>query len=360
MNTEGFDYDIYSLDSYDYDLPEDRIAQSPAEKRDESRLLVMDRKTGELIDEEHFYAIEKYLKKGDVLVRNNTKVIPARLFGVKRKTGAHVEVLLLRQLEDQKDNWLCLVGNAKTVKVGTEVSFGDSDYLVATCLEVQDEGLRVFRFSYEGIFLEVLEKLGKMPLPPYIHAQLGDNSRYQTVYAKVEGSAAAPTAGFHFTPELFERLMAKGVEVVDVTLHVGLGTFRPVKVDDIRNHPMHSEYYHMSKDAADALNRAKAEKRRIIAIGTTSTRTLESVYHKYGTFKECSGNTEIFIYPGFEYQAIDCLITNFHLPKSTLVMLVSAFSSRDAVLNAYRHAVENHYRFFSFGDAMFFTNERIQ
>lgn len=360
MNTEGFDYDIYSLDSYDYDLPEDRIAQSPAEKRDESRLLVMDRKTGDLVDEEHFYAIEKYLKKGDVLVRNNTKVIPARLFGVKRKTGAHVEVLLLRQLEDQKDNWLCLVGNAKTVKVGTEVSFGDSDDLVATCLEVQDEGLRVFRFSYEGIFLEVLEKLGKMPLPPYIHAQLGDNSRYQTVYAKVEGSAAAPTAGFHFTPELFERLMAKGVEVVDVTLHVGLGTFRPVKVDDIRNHPMHSEYYHMSKDAADALNRAKAEKRRIIAIGTTSTRTLESVYHKYGTFKECSGNTEIFIYPGFEYQAIDCLITNFHLPKSTLVMLVSAFSSRDAVLNAYRHAVENHYRFFSFGDAMFFTNERIQ
>lgn len=360
MNTEGFDYDIYSLDSYDYDLPEDRIAQSPAEKRDESRLLVMDRKTGDLVDEEHFYAIEKYLKKGDVLVRNNTKVIPARLFGVKRKTGAHVEVLLLRQLEDQKDNWLCLVGNAKTVKVGTEVSFGDSDDLVATCLEVQDEGLRVFRFSYEGIFLEVLEKLGKMPLPPYIHAQLGDNSRYQTVYAKVEGSAAAPTAGFHFTPELFERLMAKGVEVVDVTLHVGLGTFRPVKVDDIRNHPMHSEYYHMSKDAADALNRAKAEKRRIIAIGTTSTRTLESVYHKYGTFKECSGNTEIFIYPGFEYQAIDCLITNFHLPKSTLVMLVSAFSSRDAVLNAYRHAVENHYRFFSFGDAMFFSNERIQ
>lgn len=358
MNTPGFDYDIYDLNSYDYYLPESQIAQTPAEKRDESRLVVMNRKTGELKDEPVFRSILNYLHEGDVLVRNNTKVIPARLLGEKKETHAHVEVLLLNQLPDKKDVWQCLVGNARTVKVGTKVYFGHNDELIAECLEVQEEGLRLFKFSYQGIFLEVLDQLGKMPLPPYIHAQLGDNSRYQTVYAKIEGSAAAPTAGFHFTPELFEKIRAKGVTVVDVTLHVGLGTFRPVKTNDIRNHDMHSEFYMMSKESADILNQAKKEKRRIIAIGTTSTRTLESVYQAYGTFKECSGNTKLFIYPGFKFQAIDCLITNFHLPKSTLVMLVSAFSSRDNILNAYKHCVENKYRFFSFGDSMFIYQDK--
>ena len=358
MNTPGFDYDVYSLSSYDYELPPELIAQSPSERRDRSRLLVMDRLSGELLDEPCFAEIEKYLHAGDVLVRNNTKVIPARLLGEKKETHAHVEVLLLRQFDDEKDKWLCLVGNAKTVKTGTKVSFGANDELVATCLEVRDEGLRVFRFDYEGIFMEVLERLGKMPLPPYIHAQLGDNSRYQTVYAKIEGSAAAPTAGFHFTKELFERLEEKGVEIVDVTLHIGLGTFRPVKEDDIRKHDMHSEFYVMDEHAAERLNLAKKEKRRIIAIGTTSTRTLESVYQRFGTFRACSGDTKLFIYPGFRYQAIDCLVTNFHLPKSTLLMLVSAFSSRDNVLKAYRHAVEERYRFFSFGDAMFIKTDR--
>lgn len=353
MNTPGFDFDIYDLNSYYYDLPEERIAQSPADKRDESRLLVMKRDTGELKDEPVFKNILNYLHAGDVLVRNNTKVIPARLLGVKKETGAHIELLLLNQIKDKNDVWQCLVGNAKAIKVGTKVSFGLNDELVAECLEIQEEGLRLFHFEYEGIFMEVLEKLGRMPLPPYIHAQLGDNSRYQTVYAKIEGSAAAPTAGFHFTEDLFKQLKEKGVEVVDVTLHVGLGTFRPVKSDDIREHDMHSEFYMMSKESADTLNKAKEEKRRIIAIGTTSTRTLESVYQKYGCFKECSGDTKLFIYPGYKYQAIDALITNFHLPKSTLVMLVSAFSTRDNILNAYNHAVDENYRFFSFGDAMF-------
>ncbi len=359
MNTPGFDFDVYDLNSYNYDLPEELIAQTPANKRDESRLLVMNRNSGQLTDEPYFRNIENYLHKGDVLVRNNTKVIPARLLGEKKETHAHVELLLLNQLKDQEDVWQCLCGNARTIKVGTKVYFGKNDELVAECIAVMEEGLRLFHFTYQGIFLEVLDQLGKMPLPPYIHAQLGDNSRYQTVYAKIEGSAAAPTAGFHFTNELFDRLKKKGVEVVDVTLHVGLGTFRPVKTDDIRKHDMHSEFYMMSKEAAETLNRAKAEKRRIIAIGTTSTRTLESVYQKYHTFKECSGDTKLFIYPGYQYQAIDCLITNFHLPKSTLVMLVSAFSSRDYILNAYKHAVENKYRFFSFGDAMFLYKDSV-
>jgi S-adenosylmethionine:tRNA ribosyltransferase-isomerase len=359
MNTPGFDYDIYSLSSYDYELPEELIAQSPAQQRDHSRLLVMDRATGALTDEPYFYGIEKYLHAGDVLVRNNTKVIPARLLGEKIETHAHVELLLLNEIKDQKDVWQCLVGNAHAVKVGTQIHFGTHDELVATCLEVQEEGLRLFKFSYQGIFMEVLEQLGRMPLPPYIHKQLGDNSRYQTVYAKIEGSAAAPTAGFHFTEELFSRLKAKGVEVVDITLHIGLGTFRPVKTDDIREHDMHSEFYMMSKEAAASLNKAKSERRRIIAIGTTPTRTLESVMQKYGTFKECSGDTKLFIYPGFQFKAIDCLITNFHLPKSTLVMLVSAFSTRDNVLAAYKHAVNNHYRFFSFGDSMFIKKDTL-
>lgn len=334
---------------FDFDLPEELIAQSPAKKRDESRLMVINKDT-KTYEHKHFYDIVDYLHAGDVLVRNNTKVIPARLLGEKEKTHAHVELLLLKQLEN--DNWECLVGNAKTVKVGTIVSFGNGE-LKAECLEIKEEGIRIMHMIYEGVFYEVLDKLGKMPLPPYIRKQCDDNSRYQTVYAKVEGSAAAPTAGFHFTEELFEKLNQKGVIVVDVTLHIGLGTFRPVKVNDVLEHHMHSEYYVMSQETADILNNAKKEHRRIISIGTTSTRVLESVMQEYGTFKACSGNTSIFIYPGYKYLAIDGLITNFHLPKSTLIMLVSALAGREFILECYKEAVKEKYRFFSFGDAMF-------
>ncbi len=334
---------------FDFDLPEELIAQSPAKKRDESRLMVINKDT-KTYEHKHFYDIVDYLHAGDVLVRNNTKVIPARLLGEKEKTHAHVELLLLKQLEN--DNWECLVGNAKTVKVGTIVSFGNGE-LKAECLEIKEEGIRIMHMIYEGVFYEVLDKLGKMPLPPYIRKQCDDNSRYQTVYAKVEGSAAAPTAGFHFTEELFEKLKQKGVIVVDVTLHIGLGTFRPVKVNDVLEHHMHSEYYVMSQETADILNNAKKEHHRIISIGTTSTRVLESVMQEYGTFKACSGNTSIFIYPGYKYLAIDGLITNFHLPKSTLIMLVSALAGREFILECYKEAVKEKYRFFSFGDAMF-------
>ena len=334
---------------FDFDLPEELIAQSPAKKRDESRLMVINKDT-KTYEHKHFYDIVDYLHAGDVLVRNNTKVIPARLLGEKENTHAHVELLLLKQLEN--DNWECLVGNAKTVKVGTIVSFGNGE-LKAECLEIKEEGIRIMHMIYEGVFYEVLDKLGKMPLPPYIRKQCDDNSRYQTVYAKVEGSAAAPTAGFHFTEELFEKLKQKGVIVVDVTLHIGLGTFRPVKVNDVLEHHMHSEYYVMSQETADILNKAKKEHRRIISIGTTSTRVLESVMQEYGTFKACSGNTSIFIYPGYKYLAIDGLITNFHLPKSTLIMLVSALAGREFILECYKEAVKEKYRFFSFGDAMF-------
>lgn len=334
---------------FDFDLPEELIAQSPAKKRDESRLMVINKDT-KTYEHKHFYDIVDYLHAGDVLVRNNTKVIPARLLGEKEKTHAHVELLLLKQLEN--DNWECLVGNAKTVKVGTIVSFGNGE-LKAECLEIKEEGIRIMHMIYEGVFYEVLDKLGKMPLPPYIRKQCDDNSRYQTVYAKVEGSAAAPTAGFHFTEELFEKLKQKGVVVVDVTLHIGLGTFRPVKVNDVLEHHMHSEYYVMSQETADVLNKAKKEHRRIISIGTTSTRVLESVMQEYETFKACSGNTSIFIYPGYKYLAIDGLITNFHLPKSTLIMLVSALAGREFILECYKEAVKEKYRFFSFGDAMF-------
>lgn len=334
---------------FDFDLPEELIAQLPAKKRDESRLMVINKDT-KTYEHKHFYDIVDYLHAGDVLVRNNTKVIPARLLGEKEKTHAHVELLLLKQLEN--DNWECLVGNAKTVKVGTIVSFGNGE-LKAECLEIKEEGIRIMHMIYDGVFYEVLDKLGKMPLPPYIRKQCDDNSRYQTVYAKVEGSAAAPTAGFHFTEELFEKLKQKGVVVVDVTLHIGLGTFRPVKVNDVLEHHMHSEYYVMSQETADVLNKAKKEHRRIISIGTTSTRVLESVMQEYGTFKACSGNTSIFIYPGYKYLAIDGLITNFHLPKSTLIMLVSALAGREFILECYKEAVKEKYRFFSFGDAMF-------
>ncbi len=339
---------MHSINDYDFYLPEELIAQSPADKRDHSRLLAVNI-ANKSYEDKHFYDILDYLKPGDVLVRNNTKVIPARLFGVKEQTLAHVEVLLLREIG--KDEWECLVGNAKAIKVGARVDFGEGK-LIAECTEVLDEGLRHFKFLYKGIFYEILDELGRMPLPPYIHAQLGDNSRYQTVYAKIEGSAAAPTAGFHFTPELFDEIKKRGIEVVDVTLHIGLGTFRPVKVEDIDDHVMHSEFYMMSKETADVLNKAKKEGRRIIAIGTTSTRTLESVMQKYGEFKECSGDTNIFIFPGYKFLAIDALITNFHLPKSTLIMLVSAFAGREFTLEFYKHAVEERYRFFSFGDSM--------
>lgn len=351
---QDFGYNIYDLKEYDYDLPEELIAQTPAAKRDESKLLVLNALTGECTDEPCFKNIVKYLRPGDVMVRNNTKVIPARLFGVKEETGAKVEVLLLRQLKEEgADVWECLVGNAKAVKEGTVIDFGEGK-LKATCLKVLEEGLRHFRFDYQGIFMEVLDELGKMPLPPYIKKQLAPNDRYQTVYAKVEGSAAAPTAGFHFTTELLDKIRSMGIEVLDVTLHVGLGTFRPVKTTDIRDHHMHSEWFTLDQEVADKLNKAKAEKRRIIAIGTTSIRTLETVAHQNdGKFKGMSGETSIFIYPGFQWMAVDAFVTNFHLPKSTLVMLVASFTGRDQIIQAYKHAVESKYRFFSFGDAMF-------
>lgn len=333
---------------FDFDLPEELIAQSPSAIRDECRLMVINRENKE-VEHRLFHDILDYLKPGDVLVRNNTKVIPARLIGVKG-SGGHVELLLLKQLEG--DIWECLCGGAKSVRVGSTMSFGDGE-LTATCVKVLNEGIRHVEFHYEGIFLEVLEKLGKMPLPPYIKAQISDNSDYQTVYAKVPGSAAAPTAGFHFTNELFEKIKEKGVEVVDITLNIGLGTFRPVKVEDTKDHVMHSELYEMSEEAASSLNEAKKEGRRIIAIGTTSVRTLESIYQKYGAFKAVKEDTNIFISPGYRYVAVDALITNFHLPKSTLVMLVSAFMGRKFTLDCYKKAVGEGYRFFSFGDAMF-------
>lgn len=341
--------DINDINYYDFDLPEELIAQTPEKQRDHSRLMVINKDTGE-ISHHHFYDILSYLHEGDVLVRNNSKVIPARLIGTKETTSAHVEVLLLKDLGD--NIWECLCGNAKVIKKGTIISFGDGS-LKCECVEVLDEGIRRMKLIYNGILYEILDKLGKMPLPPYIHAQCEDNSRYQTVYAKIEGSAAAPTAGFHFTNELFEEIKKKGVIVVDVTLHIGLGTFRPVKVNNIQEHHMHSEVYEISQQAADILNKAKEEGRRIIAIGTTSTRTLESCYKKYGKFVPTHEATSIFIYPSYKYEAIDCLITNFHLPKSTLIMLVSAFANHDLIMKAYHEAIENKYRFFSFGDSMF-------
>lgn len=336
-------------EEFDYNLPEELIAQTPLEKRDESRLLVVDRKNGK-IEHNHFKNIFSYLEKGDVLVLNDTKVLPARLLGRKEETNAHIELLMLKEIN--KDTWECLTKPFKRIKEGTTITFGDGR-LKAICMDKKEEGMGIFKFIYEGIFLEVLESLGEMPLPPYIHEKLKDKNRYQTVYAKEVGSAAAPTAGLHFTNELLLDLEKKGVEILKVTLHVGLGTFRPVSVEDVTKHKMHSEFYSMSKEVSEKLNKAKKEKRRIIAVGTTSTRTLETIMNLYNEFKECSGWTDIFIYPGYEFKAIDGLITNFHLPKSTLVMLVSAFSSKDIILNAYKEAVENEYRFFSFGDSMF-------
>ena len=337
---------------FDFELPEELIAQTPLEARDQARLLVVDRKN-KTTSHKVFHDILDYLRPGDVLVRNNTKVIPARLIGTKVETKGKVEVLLLHEVpEEGKDVWECLVGNSHSVKVGSHCQFGEGK-LSCECIGVFAEGIRHMKFSYQGIFLEVLEELGQMPLPPYIKKQCEDKSSYQTVYAKVPGSAAAPTAGFHFTKELFAECEDKGVEVVDITLDIGLGTFRPVKVNDTKDHVMHTETYHVSPEAAERLNKAKAEGRRIIAIGTTSVRTLESVYQKYGKFVACEEATSIFISPGYEFKAVDAIITNFHLPKSTLVMLVSAFMGREFTLACYKEAVKEKYRFFSFGDAMF-------
>ena len=336
-------------DDFDFYLPEELIAQTPLKKRDSSKLLVLDKKTGE-IEHRHFSDIIEYLEPNDVLVMNNTKVIPARLYGIKEETNAVIEILMLKTTSD--DCWECLAKPAKRVKVGTVISFGDGK-LKAECIRVGDEGIREFKLIYKGILYEILDALGEMPLPPYIHEKLEDKDRYQTVYAVTPGSAAAPTAGLHFTLELLDKIKEKGVKIVYVTLHVGLGTFRPVNVDDVKNHTMHSEFYEMSKETADILNDAKENGYNIVSVGTTSTRTLETVMSLYNTFKECSGWTQIFIYPGYKFKAIDKQITNFHLPKSTLVMLVSALAGKENILNAYNEAVENKYRFFSFGDSMF-------
>ena len=335
---------------FDFHLPEELIAQTPLEKRDASRLLVVDRSSGEFSDQ-HFDSIIDQLQPGDALVMNNTRVLPARLYGEKPGTGGHVELLLLKNTEG--DQWEVLAKPAKRLKVGAQVSFGDGR-LTATIVEELEHGGRIVRFDYQGIFLEVLESLGEMPLPPYIHEKLADRERYQTVYAKENGSAAAPTAGLHFTKELLAQIEAKGVKLVYLTLHVGLGTFRPVSVDNLEEHEMHSEFYTLSEEAAATLREVKANGHRVIAVGTTSIRTLETIGNKFqGDIQADSGWTNIFIKPGYQWQIVDAFSTNFHLPKSTLVMLVSAFAGRDLTLKAYEHAIAERYRFFSFGDAMF-------
>ncbi|HEM6071967.1 tRNA preQ1(34) S-adenosylmethionine ribosyltransferase-isomerase QueA [Streptococcus suis] len=335
---------------FDFDLPEELIAQVPLEKRDSSKLLILDREKRSMVDS-HFDHIIDQLNPGDALVMNNTRVLPARLYGYKPETMGHVELLLLKNT--QGDQWEVLAKPAKRLKVGTTVAFGDGR-LTATIVEELEHGGRIVEFSYEGIFLEVLESLGEMPLPPYIHEKLEDRERYQTVYAKENGSAAAPTAGLHFTQELLEKIEAKGVKLVYLTLHVGLGTFRPVSVDNVDEHEMHSEFYNLSAEAAQTLNQVKDSGGRIVAVGTTSIRTLETIGNKFdGRLEADSGWTNIFIKPGYNFRIVDAFSTNFHLPKSTLVMLVSAFASREFTLDAYKHAVEERYRFFSFGDAMF-------
>lgn len=336
------------VEDFDYYLPEKLIAQTPLEKRDASRLMVLDKETGR-IEHKHFYDIINYLEEGDTLVLNDTKVLPARLIGEKEETKAVIEILLLKNIAG--DDWECLVKPARRIKVGTVVTFGMGK-LKAKCIKEEPEGIRHFTLIYNGILMEILEQLGTMPLPPYIHEKLKDQSRYQTVYAKEIGSAAAPTAGLHFTKKLLGQLKEKGINIAYITLHVGLGTFRPVSVDKVEEHEMHSEYYHMSKETAELLNKTKENNKRIVAVGTTSTRTLETIMTKYNEFRECSGWTNIFIYPGYKFKAIDALITNFHLPKSTLVMLVSALAGRENILSAYKIAVQEEYRFFSFGDAM--------
>lgn len=338
-----------------FDLPEELIAQDPLEDRSSSRLLVMDKITGE-VEHEIFKNITSYLKKGDCLVLNNTKVIPARLLGEREGTGAHVEVLLLKRHD--ADVWETLVKPGKKCRPGNRLVFGDG-ILKAEVLETVEEGNRLIKFEYEGIFEEVLDKLGEMPLPPYITHKLQDKNRYQTVYAKYDGSAAAPTAGLHFTPQLLEEIREMGVNIAYVTLHVGLGTFRPVKEENILDHHMHSEYYQVTEEAAELINTTKKNGGRIICVGTTSCRTVESASTEEGVIKAGCDNTEIFIYPGYKFKILDCLITNFHLPESTLVMLVSALAGRENVLNAYKCAVEERYRFFSFGDAMLLTDSKM-
>ena len=337
------------VSDFTFDLPEELIAQDPLEDRSSSRLLTLDKNTGE-IGHDIFHNIVNYLKPGDCLVLNNTKVIPARLIGAKEETGGKVEVLLLKRKQDNV--WETLVKPGKKARPGARISFGDGK-LVGEVIDVVDEGNRLVKFEYEGIFEEVLDELGQMPLPPYITHQLKDKNRYQTVYAKYDGSAAAPTAGLHFTKELLQQIKDMGVNIAYVTLHVGLGTFRPVKVDEITDHHMHSEFYQVDEEAAKKINRAKDSGHRVICVGTTSCRTIESAADETGHLKPTSGWTEIFIYPGYKFKAIDCLITNFHLPESTLVMLVSALAGREHVLHAYEVAVQEKYRFFSFGDAMF-------
>ena len=335
-------------DDFDYNLPEELIAQTPLKERSDSRLLVLDKKGN--IEHKVFKNIIDYINPGDALVINDTKVIPARLIGEKEDTKAVIELLLLKELGD--DEWECLSKPQKRLHVGTIISFG-SGLLKARVDSILDEGVTHVKLLYNGILMEILDKLGTMPLPPYIHEKLKDKDRYQTVYAKYYGSAAAPTAGLHFTNELLDSIEKKGVKIVRITLHVGLGTFRPVTVDDVTKHKMHSEHYIMTKEAADTLNEVRSNGGRIISVGTTSTRTLETVLKDNDKFIPCSGETDIFIYPGFKFKAVDALITNFHLPKSTLLMLVSALSKREYILNAYNEAVKNRYRFFSFGDAMF-------
>lgn len=335
-----------------YDLPQELIAQDPLEDRSSSRLMVLDKITGE-VEHRHFKDITEYLRPGDCLVINNTKVIPARLYGVKEGTEAKIEILLLKRKEN--DIWETLVKPGKKCKIGTKIVFGEG-ILTGEVVDIVEEGNRLIQFHYEGIFEEILDRLGQMPLPPYITHQLQDKNRYQTVYAKYDGSAAAPTAGLHFTPELLQQVRDMGVEIAEVTLHVGLGTFRPVKETDVLKHHMHSEFYKIEQSEADKINKAKKEGHRVIAVGTTSTRTLESAADENGFLTEKSGWTEIFIYPGYQFKVIDALITNFHLPESTLVMLVSALAGREQVLAAYETAVEEKYRFFSFGDAMFIVD----
>ena len=335
-------------DDFDYELPKELIAQTPLKNRNGSRMMVLDKNTGEFSDN-HFTDLINYLNKGDTLVLNDTKVIPARLIGHKIDTGAVIEVLMLKDLGG--DTWECLTKPAKRIKEGTIVKF--SDELSCKCVYVGEDGIRHYKFIYDGIFLEILDRLGEMPLPPYITEKLDDKNRYQTVYAKNPGSAAAPTAGLHFTSEYLEKIKAKGVNIAYVTLHVGLGTFRPVVVDDVSKHDMHSEYYILNKETANLLNKTRENNKKIIAVGTTSTRVLETIADENGHFKEASGNTKIFIYPGYKFHGIDALLTNFHLPKSTLIMLISALAGKENVLNAYKHAVKENYRFFSFGDCMF-------
>ena len=336
-----------NVSDFYYDLPEELIAQTPIEKRDESRLMVLNR-ANQTIEHKTFKDIIDYLEPGDCLVRNNTKVIPARLYG-KKATGAKIEFLLLNRIEG--DIWECIVRPGHKLKPGTEVEFGDG-ILKAKVLDVMEGGTRKVEFKYEGIFNEILDKIGLMPLPPYIHESLKDNDRYQTVYAKYEASAAAPTAGLHFTPELFEKIKAKGIDVANVTLHVGIGTFRPVKVENVEEHHMHSEHFYIKQEDADKINNAKKNGKRVIAVGTTSCRVLETIADENGMVKPTEGDTQIFIYPGYKYKCLDGLVTNFHLPESTLIMLVSALAGRDYIMKAYNEAVKERYRFFSFGDAM--------